>query len=96
MRVRWTEGAGSDLEDIFEFIAQDSPRYARSTITAIKTTAHSAALHPRSGRIVTEIGNPDIREYFYGRYRVMYRITGAEIEVLSVFHSSRLFRRLKS
>jgi len=48
--------------------------------------------NPRSGRVVPETGNPAIRELIYRGYRVVYRIKGDDLEILSVFEGHRLLR----
>jgi plasmid stabilization system protein ParE len=44
---------------------------------------------PRSGRIVPELGRDDIREVIVQSYRVIYRLRGDEVEILTVHHSAR-------
>ena len=46
----------------------------------------------RSGRTVPEIGNPNIRELIYRGYRIVYRLNGDRIEILTVFEGHRLLR----
>ena len=47
---------------------------------------------PRSGRVVPEIGQEDIREILYGSYRIVYVVGEEEVNILTVFHASRPFR----
>jgi plasmid stabilization system protein ParE len=47
---------------------------------------------PRSGRVVPEIGQGDIREILYGSYRIVYVVGEEEVNILTVFHASRPFR----
>jgi plasmid stabilization system protein ParE len=46
---------------------------------------------PDRGRVVPELGQPSIRELIYGDYRVVYRIEGSRIGVLTVRHGRRQF-----
>lgn len=49
---------------------------------------------PRIGRIVPELKSYDFREVIYRNYRIVYRIVDDEnIEILSVLHSSRDFKK---
>ena len=41
--------------------------------------------------MVPEIGDPIIREAILGNYRLVYRLKRDSIELLTVFHGSRLF-----
>lgn len=46
---------------------------------------------PRSGRMVPEVAQEDYREVILGAYRIVYRLTGNQVEILTVHHSARLF-----
>lgn len=52
-------------------------------------------LFPRSGRIVSEIGDESMREILYHGYRIVYIVSGSEgqeeAKILTVFHSSMPF-----
>ncbi|MFW5871198.1 MAG: type II toxin-antitoxin system RelE/ParE family toxin [Verrucomicrobiota bacterium] len=45
---------------------------------------------PESGRMVPEAGNPVIREIIFGNYRIVYRFRKDTVEILTVYHGSRL------
>jgi toxin ParE1/3/4 len=93
MSVTWTREAGDNLVDIEEFIARDSVERAIRFVAALIDHAESILYdNPRSGRSVPEIGNPDIRELIYRGYRIVYRLNGDHIEILSVFEGHRLLR----
>jgi toxin ParE1/3/4 len=42
------------------------------------------------GRVVPELANPAIREHFIYSYRVIYQVSGDDVQVLSVIHGRRL------
>ncbi len=44
---------------------------------------------PRSGRIVPEVGLPDIRELLVQNYRVVYLLRADDIEILTIRHGAR-------
>jgi plasmid stabilization system protein ParE len=93
MSVTWSREAGENLVDIEEFIARDSVERAIRFIDAlIDHTEAMLADSPKSGRSVPEIGNPDIRELIYRGYRIVYRLNGDRIEILTVFEGHRLLR----
>ncbi len=48
--------------------------------------------NPCSGRVVPEIGNSEIRELIYRGYRIIYRIKGEILEIMTVFGGHRLLR----
>lgn len=93
MRLVWSREARECLISIEEFIARDSVERAVRFVDAIIDHAEAQLPgNPHSGRIVPEIGNPDIRELIYRGYRVVYRITGDDLVILSVFEGHRLLR----
>ena len=47
------------------------------------------ALFPRSGRIVPEANDVNIREVIEGPYRLIYHILKDEIDIIAVVHGSR-------
>jgi len=93
MIVTWSQQAGENLVDLEEFVARDSLERAVRFVDALIDHAEDIlADNPRSGRTVPEIGNPDIRELIYRGYRIVYRLNGDRIEILTVFEGHRLLR----
>jgi plasmid stabilization system protein ParE len=88
--VRWTPQAADDLEAITNFIATDSPQYARLFAMDVLVAVERFAVFPNSGRVVPELKDPAIREILFGSYRIVYRVKGDLVEVLTVYHGSRL------
>jgi len=85
--VKWTDHARSQLHHIHDYIAQDSPLYARRVSEAlVKKTIGLDGL-PRMGRKVPELNEDTIRELGFYSYRVLYEIKPDNlIEVLAVIH----------
>jgi addiction module RelE/StbE family toxin len=93
MKIRWTNEALEQLIEIEEFISKDSPERAAVFVDQLIEHAESCLPHnPRMGRTVPEVGNPDIRELVFKKYRIAYRVTKSTIEILSVFEGHRLLR----
>jgi plasmid stabilization system protein ParE len=93
MSVTWSQEAGENLVGIEEFIARDSlERAVRFVDALIDHAEEMLADNPRSGRTVPEIGNSDVRELVYRGYRIVYRLNGERIEILTVFEGHRLLR----
>ena len=88
--IRWTPQAADDLEAIADFIAADSPPYASLFAIDVLAAVARAGAFPRSGRIVPELDHPDVREVILGNYRIVYRLKSDLIEVLTVYHGTRL------
>ena len=89
VQVFWTPQAVADLEAIRDFIARDSPRHADLTAANIRRAVGRLQTFPRSGRVVAELGDPDIREVIVGTYRVVYLLRSIRAEILTVFHGAQ-------
>ncbi len=93
MPLIWSREARENLVDIEDFIARDSlERAVRFVDALIDHAEDNLPANPRSGRVVPEIGNPEIRELIYRGYRIVYRIKGEILEILTVFEGHRLLR----
>jgi toxin ParE1/3/4 len=89
-RINWTNQALSDLQAIGDFIARDAPVFAQIFVDKVFETVERLENFPRSGRIVPEINQDRIREIILGSYRVVYLLDEDEVNILTVFHTSRL------
>ena len=87
--VRWTAAARFDLQVIHGHIAEHSPTAARTTVRRILRSAEILARFPRSGRVVPELENEDLRELISGQHRILYRVVGDAVYVAAVVHGSR-------
>ena len=54
MRVHWTENAIKHLVNIYEYIAFNSPTYAKRMVDKIIRRSEQIANHPLSGRKMPE------------------------------------------
>jgi len=92
MRVVWTYRARRRLKDIRDHIGQydkaTGKRIARSLADASKRLGQSGMA--RSGRMVPEYGDADIRELIEEPYRIIHVVMAERIDVLSVMHSRQL------
>ena len=88
--IRWSPKAADQFEGICDYIAQDSPTYARIFAKRVNAVIEDLPLFPQSGRIVPEYGDEDLREKILGNYRIVYRIKLEVIEVAAICHGSRL------
>jgi plasmid stabilization system protein ParE len=89
MKVRWLRKALANLEDEAEFIATEDPEAARLVVKRVLDAVATLADQPaigRPGRI------PGTRELVVlkTRYLVPYRVRGSTVEILRVFHTSRM------
>ncbi|NTW82069.1 MAG: type II toxin-antitoxin system RelE/ParE family toxin [Chlorobiaceae bacterium] len=89
-QIRWTHQAADDLEAITMFIAADSSSYAKLFAIDVLSVVDRLSEFPMSGRVVPELYDPSVREVLFGNYRIVYRLNGDQVEILSIYHSARL------
>jgi len=89
VKIVWTENAFDDLRLIHEYIAKHSKHYADRFIDKIILRVDQLENFPKSGRIVPEFDNPQIRELIEGNYRIIYKQTTTQVSILRVHHSAR-------
>ena len=87
----WSPQSLDDLESIRAYIALDSPVYADLVVRRLVAAVERLRVFPESGRIVPERNDPVIREILERPYRVVYRVLPGQVEIVMVFHASRLF-----
>jgi toxin ParE1/3/4 len=88
-KVVWTETAWRDLEHTADYIAEDSPGYAAAFVRRIRDCARSLDDLALRGRIVPELGQPDVRELLIGSYRLIYEVHEKTLYILGLIHSAR-------
>ena len=89
MRVIWSRRALRDLEQIRDYIAQDSAAYALSFVERLVRATRRLPTFPRSARAMPEAEDDNIREVIYQGYRIIYRLTPDAVEIVTVVHGSR-------
>ena len=91
MRVIWAPLALDRAAEIARYIAADRPAAAGRWIDGLVRLVAGLSRAPKRGRIVPEVGRPDLREILHGRYRVIYRLDPKRVVVLTVRHARRAF-----
>lgn len=90
--VIWTDNAIEDLNDIGEYIARDSERYAQITVQKLFNAVDILETHPRKGFMVPEFRDKNIRQIIIDNYRIVYQFAenSAVVHILTVHYSTRL------
>lgn len=89
--IYWTNQAVNDLKAIYDYIARDSMKYAKIHVSRIKLATHILKSHPKSGKVVTEFQNENIREIIVKNYRIIYAIkSSSQINILLIHHGNRI------
>jgi len=89
MKVRWTDTALRHLRSIHDYVAQDAPLYALVLVDRLTSRSKQIAEFPRSGRMVPESEDEQVREVLEGSFRIIYEIRSDRVDVLAVIHVSR-------
>ena len=88
MRIRWIKPAARALESIQDYIAKDKLQVALEVAQRIRVAVSQLEEHPKIGRTGRVRGTYE--SVVYGLpYIVPYRIKKKEIQILSVYHTSR-------
>jgi len=82
--------AEQDLKNIIEYVFNQSVQNAEVLYRKILDKIATLHTFPERGQIVKEINDPLIRELKVYRLRIIYRIRGTLIQVITIHHSSRL------
>ena len=90
MRIHWTHNAVEHLVNICEYIALNSPTYAKRMVDRITCRSEQIADQPLSGCKVPEYQSENIRELVEKIYCIIYRIKADQIDDLAVIHGVRL------
>ena len=91
-RIVWAQRALQDLEVIAEYIAQDSPAYAKAVVKNIVNQTRMLTHFPRAGRKIPEFDNEHIRELLVYSYRIIYELKLDEVIIAAVIHGKRILQ----
>ena len=92
MKVIWTETANKDLNEIIEYIANDSVEIALEKFYKIKDSVKQLDKFSEQGRIIPELKNENImkyRELIVSPWRLMYKIEEKKIYIMAVLDGRR-------
>ncbi|AEG00754.1 type II toxin-antitoxin system RelE/ParE family toxin [Methylomonas methanica] len=88
--VKWTAHAKTQLRHIHDYIAQNSPLYARRVSEELVQKTLGLDELPRKGFKVPELNEDAVRELGLYSYRIIYEIKADTlVEVLAVIHKRR-------
>lgn len=92
MKVIWSRESLRQLIEIEHFISKDNPERAIKFIDRLIDRGEKVKDYPYKGRIVPEFSLDEIREVFEKTYRIVYKISADQIEILTVFEGRQLLR----
>jgi toxin ParE1/3/4 len=85
----WSPRSVNDLRETCEYLARSSDRYARFFAQHVVSLVESIPEQPRLGAMVPEYDRDDLRERLFHNYRIVYRLRGNDVEVVSITHGAR-------
>lgn len=88
MKIIWSPLAIQRVLETADYISHDKPEAATRWAESIFAAVERLKDHPQSGRMVPELQRPEVREIIHGAYRIIHRVEGDHVLILTV-RSSR-------
>ena len=81
VQIRWSRRIIAEIHEAREYLHAFSTRSAERLTDTVFGKAALLESQPLLGRVVQETERPDVRELFYQKYRLIYRVV-SETEIL--------------
>ncbi|ESQ82587.1 hypothetical protein AEAC466_17115 [Asticcacaulis sp. AC466] len=89
MRVSLSAQAETSLEQIGDYIAQDSPRQAMIFIRKLRKAALALGNHPKAYPLIPRYEKYGHRRKPYGSYVIIYTVDGDHVVIDAILHSAQ-------
>lgn len=89
MKIRYTETALAEIDEIFSYIASDNSTAANVVIRNIEHTIGLIELFPKIGRLKYRQAVRMLPVRRYPQYLVFYTIEKDEVVILNIRHAAR-------
>lgn len=89
MRVAYSSRARTDLEEIGDYIALDSPQAAENVIEALRERCDDLGSMPTKFPVAFRRRGRELRRRPYGSYLIFYAVGEQRVEIVSIIHASR-------
>jgi plasmid stabilization system protein ParE len=91
-RVRISETAESDVDEVWRFISQDNIETATVFVLHLEERVSALEIFPARCPLITEneLSGTQYRHLIEGDYRIIFRIVGRIVYVLRIIHSAQL------
>ena len=90
MKITWAPRAKRRAGEYGEHIAQDNEEAAYAWLVGIFEEVERLKDFPEQGRVVPELGRPDVREIFYMSHRIIYKVGSRRIRIVTMRHGRQL------
>ena len=92
-KIIYTLLAEKDLEDIWQYIAEDSVKRASNFLRLIERKIRYLSKNPLAGRARTELVT-NLRSFPVGNYMLFYQPSAAGVKIVRVLHGARDIKNL--
>jgi toxin ParE1/3/4 len=89
VKLIYLQIAIDDLQSIYEYIGQNSKKYARLEVKKIKEFIESLKNFPLKGKYYDTIKDKEIRSIVFRNYIIFYIVSHSHISILSIHHHAR-------
>lgn len=93
-RLSYSQRSQADLAEIWDYIAEDSPRHADAVLLRLYNRIEQLRTQPLSGHRRPDL-RPHIRCLTSDGYIVIYRATKTDVRIDRIVHHSRNLSRLE-
>jgi toxin ParE1/3/4 len=92
-RIRFTQLAEADLDEIGDYLAADNPDRAVSTVLRLQQACRELAGYPLRYPLLRGMEHRQFRQRLLGPYRIVYR-DGDPVVIARILHGARDYERL--
>lgn len=96
MIVRWTKEALKDLDEIENYIAQDSLERAYAFIEELLNFGDKLGDFPEKGTLAKWTKDSSIKEMYYKQYTFVYEISTNEVIIHEVHNFAKMIRHFNT
>jgi plasmid stabilization system protein ParE len=84
-----TRLARRDLEEIWEYVANDSVKAATRVLNHLEATIRALARNPGMGHVRADLADRRHRFFPAGSYLIVYRSQTKPLQIVRILHASR-------
>ncbi len=96
VRLKFTLQTQTDLRNIHEYIALDSPTNAKRFVKEFKSRSEVLKKYPEMGHLVLPDKFKNLRQLLHKSYRIVYHFSNDVVTIISIHHQSRLIENISS
>ncbi|MCC6125668.1 MAG: type II toxin-antitoxin system RelE/ParE family toxin [Pirellulales bacterium] len=89
-RIIWSDQSLEDVKNIIAYIAKDAPLTAKRFAQRIESRVDKLSKNSFLGGYIFEAATKKYRELIQGNYRIIYRIDGQNVQIVTIYHAARL------